>query len=59
MANGANLMGCVYDKDVFPTLIFTHLQYTRLLASNKCSENIDSAVPFMIHLFKKRLNLRI
>ena len=42
-----------------PTLIFTHLQYTRLLASNKCSENIESAVPFMIHLFKKGLNLRI
>ena len=42
-----------------PTLIFTHLQYIHLLASNKCSENIESVVPFMIYSFKKGLHLRI
>ena len=60
MASSANFLGWFYDKDVFyPTLIFTRLQYIHLLASNKCSETIESSVPFMIYSFKKGLNLRI
>ena len=43
-------------KMFYPTLIFTRLQYIHLVASNKCSENIESVVPCMIYSFE---NLKV
>ena len=40
-------------KMFYPTLIFTRLQYIHLVASNNCSENIESVVPCMIYSLKR------